>query len=110
MTTETAPNPSFMATEFARLENLIKPLHRLLDLLERPEDDEEGLGQRLVSLLTRQQEALDLLQVSAATLEKQTKTIVDTQDKLTKSQLMTQARMNMIWQLLDGPPAEPSEG
>lgn len=99
-----------MATEFARLEELIKPLHRLLDLLERPEDDEEGLGQRLVSLLTRQQEALDLLKVSVAKLEEQTKTILDTQDMLTKSQLMTQARMNMIWQLLDGPPGGPSEG
>ena len=99
-----------MATEFVRLEELIKPLHRLLELLERPEDDEEGLGQRLVSLLTRQQEALDLLKVSVAKFEEQTKTILDTQDMLTKSQLMTQARMNMIWQLLDGPPAEPSEG
>ena len=99
-----------MATEFARLEELIKPLHRLLDLLERPEDDEEGLGQRLVSLLTRQQEALDLLKVSVAKLEEQTKTILDTQDMLTKSQLMTQARINMIWQLLDGPPGGPSEG
>lgn len=99
-----------MATEFARLEELIKPLHRLLDLRERPEDDEEGLGQRLVSLLTRQQEALDLLKVSVAKLEEQTKTILDTQDMLTKSQLMTQARMNMIWQLLDGPPGGPSEG
>ena len=45
-----------------------------------------------------------------AKLEEQTKTILDTQDMLTKSQLMTQARMNMIWQLLDGPPAGPSEG
>lgn len=99
-----------MATEFARLEELIKPLHRLLELLERPEDDEEGLGQRLVSLLTRQQEALDLLKVSVAKLEEQTKTILDTQDMLTKSQLMTQARINMIWQLLDGPPGGPSEG
>lgn len=99
-----------MATEFARLEELIKPLHRLLDLRERPEDDEEGLEQRLVSLLTRQQEALDLLKVSVAKLEEQTKTILDTQDMLTKSQLMTQARMNMIWQLLDGPPGGPSEG
>lgn len=63
-----------------------------------------------MSLLTRQQEALDLLKVSAATLEEQTKAIVNTQDRLAKSQLTTQARMNMIWQLLDGPPAEPSQG
>ena len=50
-----------LAKSLARIENLIVVLHPLLDLLNKPmTDDEQGLAQRLLDLLTELKEELRL--------------------------------------------------
>ena len=50
-----------LAKSLARIENLIVVLHPLLDLLNKPmSDDEQGLAQRLLDLLTELKEELRL--------------------------------------------------
>ena len=48
-----------LAKSLARIENMIVVLHPLLDLLNKPmSDDEQGLAQRLLDLLTELKEEL----------------------------------------------------
>lgn len=109
MTHESILDLPLNRADLSRLEELIKPLHQLLDLLERPEDDREGLGDKLLAILTQHQDSLTALAGSVTKLEEQNTEISETVRSLSSSMTRTENRLNILWQLLNGPPAAQSE-
>lgn len=84
-------------------------MHQLLDLLERPEDDREGLGDKLLAILSQHQDSLAALTGSVTKLEEQNTEILEIVRSLSSSMTRTESRLNILWQLLNGPPAAQSE-